>query len=325
MAAVWNHSQTRGDARLVLLAIADQAKKNGTGAWPSIRTLAGMTHLEDRSVQRIIRKITELGELRVHEGLGPKGTNLYDIVLPGLGSVEAPRRTRRDDRKSPPPGDAPSPVTDDTVSPPLTESHPQGVTESRGDFLSGDCRGPEGVTVGSPDPRSDPKDRTHTDPARAREATSDQAASLAPRRPLTASGVMAGTLPRDHLRCHQPCIGRVCLHESQFEAFVRMWPGTDADEKRRAVETWVSGVHDAWTTGARRDDVPQANSFEFWRARWDERWQAGSSKARELRRATVDRDVGELMPWVHECAELHGFTCQSSSEHAARLKQAVPA
>ncbi len=323
-AAVWKHSMAAGDARLVLLAIADQAKQNGTGAWPSVRRLAEMSRLTDRSVQRILRKLEEMGELRVHVGAGPHGTNLYDVLLPGLHQSAATSSKATGDRKSPPLTES----RGDIKSPPPTQSQ---VTESRGDILSGDSRPLQGVTPVSPDPRTDPKDHTHT--PRAREAGE---LPLEPeplrRRALTGSGVMAGTLPRDHARCHQPCIGRVCLHESQFANFVRMWPGNDDDQKRAAVNAWVAEVHEVWTSGDRRDDVPQGNAFDFWRERWDERWPkkasppAATSRAESIRRAVVEREVGELLPWVHECRAHHGGQCRSSSAHAELMKRpAVPA
>lgn len=47
-------------------------------------------------------------------------------------------------------------------------------------------------------------------------------------RARTTSGVMAGTLPRDHLNCHQPCV-RVCISEKQHVLLLARHGGTDAD------------------------------------------------------------------------------------------------
>lgn len=44
----------------------------------------------------------------------------------------------------------------------------------------------------------------------------------------TTAGVMAGTLPRDHLNCRQPCI-RVCISEKQHAILRARHGGTDAD------------------------------------------------------------------------------------------------
>jgi hypothetical protein len=82
--AVWRHSKSKGKARLVLLAIADQTKRDGTGAWPSLSTIAAMAGIGRRSVPRIIDHLCLIGELRVISGGGPHRCNLYDVCLPNL-------------------------------------------------------------------------------------------------------------------------------------------------------------------------------------------------------------------------------------------------
>lgn len=86
MQAVWRHSQSQGRARLVLLAIADH--QGEIGAWPSIGTLAKMVNASERSVQRDIVELQELGELTVDVQNAPINrqykSNLYWVTLPGL-------------------------------------------------------------------------------------------------------------------------------------------------------------------------------------------------------------------------------------------------
>jgi hypothetical protein len=84
--AVWKYSKSIGRARLVLLAIADH--QGEIGAWPSIKTLATMVNASERSVQRDISELVELGELRVEVQNAPTNrqykSNLYWVTLPGV-------------------------------------------------------------------------------------------------------------------------------------------------------------------------------------------------------------------------------------------------
>ena len=86
MQAVWQHSQSVGRARLVLLAIADH--QGEIGAWPSISTLAGMVNASERSIQRDIQELVALGELQVEVQNAPTNrqykSNLYWVTLPGV-------------------------------------------------------------------------------------------------------------------------------------------------------------------------------------------------------------------------------------------------
>jgi len=84
--AVWKHSQSKNRARLVLLAIADM--QGEIGAWPSLATIAKMVNASERSVQRDIQTLVELGELRVEMQNAPVSrqykSNLYWVILPGV-------------------------------------------------------------------------------------------------------------------------------------------------------------------------------------------------------------------------------------------------
>jgi len=84
--AVWEHSNSKNRARVVLLAIADM--QGEIGAWPSLATLAKMANASERSVQRDIQTLVELGELRVEVQSAPVSrqykSNLYWVTLPGV-------------------------------------------------------------------------------------------------------------------------------------------------------------------------------------------------------------------------------------------------
>jgi hypothetical protein len=77
---VTNNSQHKGSYLLTLLMIANHAHADGTGAWPSIATLAKETRLSERGVQYCIQKLKESGELEIIPDGGPKGVNGYRIV-----------------------------------------------------------------------------------------------------------------------------------------------------------------------------------------------------------------------------------------------------
>jgi len=83
MNAVWKSSKATGRTKLVLLAIADHQGEQG--AWPSLGTLAKMAGASERSVQRDIETLEQLGELSVTRyGSPTKGrnkTNLYFVTL----------------------------------------------------------------------------------------------------------------------------------------------------------------------------------------------------------------------------------------------------
>lgn len=123
ISAVWEHSTLTGTELLAMLAIADYAHDDGAGAWPSVPKLRQKMRLEtDRGVQKVLRRCEAAGELVIHTGKGPYGTNLYDIaphVMRGEKrqgvNVETPPGERRDtptgERRDTPPvnGGTPNP------------------------------------------------------------------------------------------------------------------------------------------------------------------------------------------------------------------------
>jgi hypothetical protein len=86
IATVLHHSRATGTAKVVLIGIANHAGDGG--AWPSIATLSKYAGVDERTVQRAIRKLEELGEIRVHaQSGGTRNTqdryrpNRYDILV----------------------------------------------------------------------------------------------------------------------------------------------------------------------------------------------------------------------------------------------------
>ncbi len=92
MNLVWQYSKNKGSALLLLLAIADHAHDDGSGAWPSVQTLSHKTRMTRRNTQLLLRKLNRSKELKTKKGDGPFGTNAYtiDIKLLSGGEIFTP-------------------------------------------------------------------------------------------------------------------------------------------------------------------------------------------------------------------------------------------
>ncbi len=77
---VFDFSKSSLAARHVLLSIANHAKANGTGAWPSVSRLSREANVSESTVHRSIKELQDLGELSVEVGAGPHGCNLYTLA-----------------------------------------------------------------------------------------------------------------------------------------------------------------------------------------------------------------------------------------------------
>ena len=135
MSQVWEDTRVESQSELlVLLALADHARDDGL-CWPSMRSIAVKARIEERSAQRIVRRLIEKGliELVSQGGCidGCNTPNRYRVVL------GEPRQTHG--------------VTDGR--PGVTVS--QGV---RGDLASprGDPEDSNGVTQGHPNHQIEP-------------------------------------------------------------------------------------------------------------------------------------------------------------------------
>jgi hypothetical protein len=108
LARVWEHSQQKGTALLLALAIADYCNDEAW-AWPSIASLRRKTRLRsDRTVQTLLRELEAAGEIAIERGAGMVGTaggsqrtNLYRVLV-GLegGAKSAPPCPRKGNAKA---------------------------------------------------------------------------------------------------------------------------------------------------------------------------------------------------------------------------------
>ncbi len=101
MSFVIDNSKHKGSYLLTLLMIANHAHADGTGAYPSVPTLAKETRMSERGVRYCLQVLKDSGELEVFRDAGPRGCNLYQIPmrqsLPeaknGIRQTEAPNST----------------------------------------------------------------------------------------------------------------------------------------------------------------------------------------------------------------------------------------
>lgn len=95
MRYVWKYSKAKGNARLMLLAIADISNDNGD-AYPGVDKLSTKCNMSHRSAQLVINDLERANELKVYENVGTKTisgwTNLYRVVLEGVkqGDIRKP-------------------------------------------------------------------------------------------------------------------------------------------------------------------------------------------------------------------------------------------
>ena len=90
MSWVWEHSPAQGSELLLLLALADFADDHGMNAYPSVARLARKCRIDRRTVQRILRRITEKGLLStVGSTSGGRGrANRYRVVMSNISDAE---------------------------------------------------------------------------------------------------------------------------------------------------------------------------------------------------------------------------------------------
>lgn len=155
MTWVWQHSRSRKNERLVLLAISDCASDDGANAYPSMAELVRKTGLSERGVQSSIASLVGLGELFVGRNMGPRGCNRYRVIMRDPADPAPPqnlhpaepavsRRARGSQRKAGTPQNLhpPQPVHPTPAEPaPGTVLEPSGVKNSSSKSPSPNKRG----------------------------------------------------------------------------------------------------------------------------------------------------------------------------------------
>lgn len=236
MTLALNHSKSEGTAKLILIGIANH--DGDGGSWPSVGTLARYANVTERTVQRHIATLVELGEIErimndggTHRTPGHMRPNLYKILLKCPSNcdgttqhrvVETPPDTDvtpRHQRHLPP---------DTSVTPPLTPVSPLPLTPVS----------PEPSLEPSIEPSSNPPQQVPTSPAEefVEYLKSLGAVTLAPGQPqwLTAEGFdyarnMAALHGFDHLEA-------IARYEQAVKAG---WSGQEEPNDERFTKTWL--------------------------------------------------------------------------------------
>lgn len=128
---VLTYSRAKGAARNVLHVIAYHAHKNGSGAYPSIATIAREANVSRRDVFRSLRQLRDLGEITINlrgDGRAHGTPNQYTMTLAAsIGDTTSPidgeiRQNR---------GDTTSPIDVEIVTSQVTPRHLTGDKVSR--------------------------------------------------------------------------------------------------------------------------------------------------------------------------------------------------
>ncbi|MDF3290173.1 helix-turn-helix domain-containing protein [Streptomyces silvisoli] len=141
---VWEHSSSRGTARLVLLSIADRVADEQCIAWASLGGLAERTNASKSSVRDALDRLLDSGELeQLDDFTGPQRSTVYRLPLAAKAAAEAAREET---------DDAAAPADDPAAGPTLRLSalrrygiRPREVPESTSTY-----RNPAGPKSGTP-------------------------------------------------------------------------------------------------------------------------------------------------------------------------------
>ncbi|MFF4363480.1 helix-turn-helix domain-containing protein [Streptomyces sp. NPDC001604] len=111
----WEHSASRGNARLVLLSIADRIPDEQCVAWASLTSLMKRTNASRNAVRGAIAALAEAGELEVLDDLdGPQHSTVYRLprAAAWLAKVAAARQDDPEAYVEPPSTSDPLPALD---------------------------------------------------------------------------------------------------------------------------------------------------------------------------------------------------------------------
>ena len=93
MSEVFEKSRTQGNARLVLLALADSCNDDAS-CWPSIRKIAEKANICEPITKKYLNALIEVGVVTRDEredNFGRQTSNLYTIIVDKIGSDEINR------------------------------------------------------------------------------------------------------------------------------------------------------------------------------------------------------------------------------------------
>ncbi|MEU3299788.1 helix-turn-helix domain-containing protein [Streptomyces sp. NPDC006678] len=90
---VWEHSSSRGTARLVLLSIADRVADEQCISWASLASLADRANASKSTVRDALDRLLDDGELEQLDDLvGPQRSTVYRLPLAATAVADAARQ-----------------------------------------------------------------------------------------------------------------------------------------------------------------------------------------------------------------------------------------
>ncbi|MBM7166942.1 helix-turn-helix domain-containing protein [Streptomyces sp. G44] len=99
---VWEHSASRGTARLVLLSIADRVADEQCVSWASLSSLAKRTRASVSTVREAIDRLVDADELEQLDDLtGPQRSTVYRLPLAAKAVARAKREQEEDGDQAP--------------------------------------------------------------------------------------------------------------------------------------------------------------------------------------------------------------------------------
>jgi hypothetical protein len=108
---VWEHSSSRGAARLVLLSIADRVADDQCVSWASLSSLAQRTNASVSTVREAIERLRLAGELEQLDDLvGPQRSTVYRLPLAAEAVAQVLREQREEEGDTTVPDEAEGPA-----------------------------------------------------------------------------------------------------------------------------------------------------------------------------------------------------------------------
>jgi len=93
MSEVFERSKTQGNARLVLLSLADSCNDDAS-CWPSIRKIADKANISEPITKKYLNALIQIGVITRDERedfSGRQTSNLYTIIVDRIGDDEIPK------------------------------------------------------------------------------------------------------------------------------------------------------------------------------------------------------------------------------------------
>jgi predicted transcriptional regulator len=88
-----DHPKVIGSAHHLLLMLALYGHQDTDVAWPSLATLAYALGVQRCQVQRLLKRLVEVGAVRITRG-GGRCANMYEVLVPPDFSTPAASRIR---------------------------------------------------------------------------------------------------------------------------------------------------------------------------------------------------------------------------------------